>query len=79
MTRKDIMQLLKRFLITFCCTIPLMIAVGFLLKNKISNFVMVVIYVVIAGAVLAVEEYIYYKKRVKREQLKEELKNKRSK
>jgi preprotein translocase subunit SecF len=72
MTRKDVTNLFKRFLITFACTLPLLIALGFLLTNKVSDFVMIVIFVVIAGAVLAIEEYIHYKLYKKRERLKEE-------
>ena len=72
MTRKEITKLFQRFLITFACTLPFLIGLGFLLYQKVSDFVMVVIFVVIAGGVLAVEEWIHYKRRQKRQMLREQ-------
>ena len=72
MTRKEITKLFQRFLITFACTLPFLIGLGFLLSGKVSDFVMVVIFVVVAGGVLAVEEWIHYKRRQKRQMLREQ-------
>ena len=70
MTRKDITKLFKRFLITFICMSPIFIGIGFLLVNKVTNFVMVTIFVVTGGAGLAIEEFIHFKRVQKREELK---------
>ncbi|HAJ77486.1 MAG TPA: hypothetical protein DCO89_00255 [Clostridiales bacterium] len=81
MTRKDATKLFIRFLITFAFMLPALIALGLLLTNKVSNFVMIVMFVVIAGGIFAIEELIYFKLRQKRELLKQnELeKNKKNK
>lgn len=73
MTRKDIAGLFKRFLITFGCSLPVLLFIGFLLKGKVSDFVMIVLYVTIAGTILAIEELIHYKRKQKRELLKEQI------
>ena len=73
MTRKDIAGLFKRFLITFGCSLPVLLSIGFLLKGKVSDFVMIVLYVTIAGTILAIEELIHYKRKQKRELLKEQI------
>ena len=72
MTRKEIANLFIRFLITFACMSPLFVALGFLLNGKVTDFVMITIFVVLAGAGTAVEEYIHFKKVEKRKQLKRE-------
>ena len=71
MTRKDATKLFIRFLIVFACTLPVLIPIGLLLTNKISDFVMVTIFVVIAGGAFAVEELIHFKLRQRRELLKQ--------
>ena len=71
MTRKEVTKLFQRFLITFLCTLPFLIAIGFLLYQKVSDFVMIIIFVVIAGGVLAIEEWIHYKRWKKRQELRE--------
>ena len=71
MTRKDATKLFIRFLIVFACVLPVLIVIGLLLTDKISDFVMVIIFVVIAGGVLAIEELIHFKLRQKREMLKQ--------
>ena len=71
MTRKDATKLFIRFLIVFACVLPVLIVIGLLLTDKISDFVMVTIFVVIAGGVLAIEELIHFKLRQKREMLKQ--------
>lgn len=73
MTRKEIASLFKRFLITFACMTPLLIGLGFLLMGKVSDFVMIVIFVVLAGAGIAVEEYVHFKRVQRREQMKREI------
>lgn len=77
MTRKDIAKMFKRFFITFACMLPIFILLGYLLNGRVSNFVMIVIFVVVGGAGYALEELISYNAYQKREQKKEEnLKNK---
>lgn len=71
MTRKEITDLFVRFLITFCLMLPFFIGIGFLLQDKVSDFVMVTIFVVLCGIVLSIEEYIHYKNFQKRKLLKE--------
>jgi zinc transporter ZupT len=63
MTRKDVVKLIKRFLITFLCTLPLLVLIGYLLIGKISNALMTFIFVVIAGGVFFLEEVIRYQKK----------------
>ena len=79
MTRKDATKLFLRFLITFVCTLPVLIVLGFLLTNKVSDFVMITIFVVISGGVLAVEELVHFRLRQKRELLKQNEINKTNK
>ena len=67
MTRKEITQLFTRFLITFACMLPVLFGIGFLLKNKVSDFVMVVIFVVVAGTAVAIEE-LYQKRQMLKQQ-----------
>ena len=71
MNRKDITQLFKRFLITFACSLPLLILVGVLLDSKVSDFVMVVVFVAVAGVIIAAEELIFRKLYLKRKQQRE--------
>ena len=77
MTRKDIFQLIKRFLLTFLCCVPVLLLIGYLLQGKVQSWIMVTIFVVVAGGVLAIEEYIVYARRKKREKIKEDLKSKK--
>ena len=72
MTRKDVSGIFKRFLITFACMLPILIGLGFLLNGKISDAVMIVIFVVVAGAGIAIEELIHFKLYQKRQRLKKE-------
>ena len=72
MTRKDVAKLFKRFLILFACMLPLFILVGYLLYNRVSDIVMIIIFVVLAGAGFALEELVHYKLYQKRKALKEE-------
>lgn len=79
MTRKDIFGLIKRFLLTFLCCVPVLLVIGYFLQGKVQSWIMVTIFVVVAGAVLAIEEYIVYTRRKKREKIKQELKSKHNK
>ena len=79
MTRKEITDLFKRFLITFLCTLPFLIGLGFLVYGKVSDFVMIVLFVVVAGGVLALEEWIHYKRWKNRQMLREEESKKEQK
>lgn len=73
MTRKSIAELFKRFLLTFVCMLPIFIVVGILLQNKVSDVVMTIIFVVLGGAGVALEELIHFKRVEKREQMKREI------
>lgn len=75
MNRRDIAQLFKRFFITFMCSVPLFLALGFLLENKISNIVMIIVLVILGGAIFAIEEWIAFKQIQKRKKLKEQIKD----
>lgn len=79
MTRKEIAQVFKRFLITFLCMLPIFIGLGLLLAGKISDVVMIVIFVVVGGFGFAMEEYIHFKRYAKRQELKEKEGNKNGK
>ena len=72
MTRKEITKLFVRFLITFACMLVVLIPIGILLEKKVSDFVMIVIFVTIAGGALAIEEYVHFKLLKRRERLKEQ-------
>ena len=72
MNRKDITKLFVRFLITFMCCLPVLIALGFLLEGKISDIVEIIIFAIIAGVVFALEEYIHLKIAIKRTEQKKQ-------
>ena len=72
MTRKDVAKLFIRFLITFAFMLVVLIPLGIFLENKVSDFVMIFIFVVVAGGGFAIEEYIHFKSYAKRQRLKEE-------
>ena len=72
MTRKDIAKVFIRMLITFVCMLPVFLLIGFSLYEKISDIVMIIIFLVIAGGVFALEEFIHFKIYQKRQKLKEE-------
>lgn len=72
MTRKDITKLFVRLLITFVCMLPILGLIGYLLYQKISDIVMVIIFLVLAGGGFALEELIHYKRYQKRQELKEQ-------
>lgn len=72
MTRKEVTKLFKRFLITFLCSLPFLIGLGFLLYEKVSDFVMITIFVVLAGLIFGVEELIHFTAFKKRQLLKEQ-------
>lgn len=54
--------------------LPIFIGIGFLLQDKVSDAVMIIIFVTIGGAGIALEEYISYNRRKKREEQKEKQK-----
>ena len=74
MTRKEVTGIFKRFLITFACLAPVLIGLGFLLNGKVSDIVMVVIFVVVAGLGIAIEELVHFKLYQRRQILKEKEK-----
>lgn len=79
MTRKDIAKLLIRLLITFACMLPIFILLGYLLYGKISDVVMIIIYVVLGGGIYALEELVHYKVYQKRQELKEQARHNQNK
>ncbi|MGN1212721.1 MAG: hypothetical protein ACI4TZ_01645 [Christensenellales bacterium] len=76
MTRKDIASLFKRFFITFFCCVPIFLVIGYFLEKKMQDWILTFIFIVIGGSVFALEELIHFKRRQKRELLKQELKDK---
>lgn len=76
MSKKEIAGVFKRFLLTFLCLLPILIGLGFLLNGKVSDIVMIIIFVVLAGAGVAVEELIHFSQVKKREELKQKEKDK---
>ena len=76
MTRKDIASLFKRFFITFFCCVPIFLVIGYFLEKKIQDWILTFIFIVIGGSIFALEELIHFKRRQKREFLKQELKDK---
>ena len=64
MTIKDFTHIFKRFLITALITLPILLGVGFLLKGKVHNGLMIFIFVVIMGIAYGLEElwYSHHKK-----------------
>lgn len=81
MTRKDIVNLMKRFFLTFLACIPIFVGLHFLLTNKIADWLVIIIFMTVAGSIFALEEYIRFKNKAKREEkkrkIKEELFNKK--
>ena len=71
MSKKEVTKLFKRFLITFLCSLPFLIVIGFLLYEKVSDAVMIVIFVVLAGVIFAFEELIFIRAYRKRQLLKQ--------
>lgn len=76
MTRKDIASLFKRFFITFFCCVPIFLVIGYFLEKKMQDWILTFIFIVIGGSIFAFEELIHFKRRQKRELLKQELKDK---
>lgn len=78
MTKKDIIDIFKRFFIVFLCCLPLLLVVGWLLMG-LSNIAMVAINCGIISAVFVVEELIYSNFKKKRLLRREAEKNKKNK
>lgn len=74
MNKKEITKTALRYLITFLCVAPFLIGLGLLLENKISDFVMIVMFAVLAGGVIVIEEIIHSKLYQRRQRIKEERK-----
>ena len=72
MNRKDVTNLFVRFLVTFACCLPVLIPLGFLLSGKVLDIVMIIIFVLVAGIVFALEEYIHLKIVLRRNQQKKQ-------
>ena len=71
MTKKDFYQVIKRFLITFACCVPLFVFVGVEWGQYFSQTVMVIMFTVFAGGVFALEELHNANKLEKQKQIKE--------
>ena len=65
MTRKDAMKLFGRFLIIFglCCPVFIAIGVGLgeLYGDNVNGFLETMIYTVLGGLIILIEEYFYWK------------------
>lgn len=78
MTKKEITDIFKRFLIVFLCCLPILLVIGWFLRT-LPNIAMIAIYCGIVATLFVIEELIYsnyHKKRLKR---REEEKNKKNK
>ena len=70
---QNIMKLGKRIAITILCCVPFLIAIGYLLRNVItSNAVQILLFMLIMGIAVLIEELIA-RKRERRRQAKIEL------
>lgn len=70
---QNIMKVGKRIAITILCCVPFLIAVGYLLRNVItSNAVQILLFMLIMGIAVLIEELIA-RKRERRRQAKIEL------
>jgi len=58
---QDTKKTIKRYMLTFVCTIPLLVVVALLLEGKVNRAVRMVIFVAILIVVLVIEEFIYAK------------------
>jgi len=67
MSRKDIVKLIKRFLITFLCTVPVFVGLDYLLGNAVKDWLKIFMFVVIGGGVFFLEELIRFKKNKKKD------------
>ena len=71
MNKKEITKTALRYLITFLCTAPFLVGLGLLLENKIADIVMIIMFAVIAGGVIVIEELIHSKLYQRRQKIKE--------
>ncbi|HIU06850.1 MAG TPA: hypothetical protein IAC46_04645 [Candidatus Onthoplasma faecigallinarum] len=70
---QNIMKVGKRIAITILCCVPFLIAIGYLLRNVItSNAVQILLFMLIMGIAVLIEELIA-RKRERRRQAKIEL------
>lgn len=72
-TTQNIMKVGKRIAITILCCVPFLILIGYLLRNVVtSNAVQILIFMLIMGIAVLIEELIA-RKRERRKQAKIEL------
>ncbi len=72
-TTQNIMKVGKRIAITILCCVPFLILIGYLLRNVVtSNAVQILIFMLIMGIAVLIEELIA-RKRERRRQAKIEL------
>ena len=77
MTKKEFVKIFKRFFITFLICLPIFVLIGVFLTGKISNFLIILMYVVIGAVAFVIEELWWAKHQKKLEQRREEAKLKR--
>ena len=72
-TTQNIMKVGKRIAITILCCVPFLILIGYLLRNVVtSNVVQILIFMLVMGIAVLIEELIA-RKRERRRQAKIEL------
>lgn len=80
MNKKEYGDLIKRFLLTFLCCIPIFVGLNILMKGKVDNFIIILINVVIGGIVFFLEELTHNKilesRKKRKEQFEKEQKEK---
>ena len=74
MNKREITKTALRYLITFLCVAPFLIWLGLTLEKKVSDFVMIIMFAVMAGGIIVLEEVIYSKLYKRRQRIKEERK-----
>lgn len=77
MTKKEFVKVFKRFFITFLICLPLLVLVGVFLTGKISNALIIFLYVLIGALAFVLEELWWSKHQKKLEQVREESRKKR--
>lgn len=74
MNKKEITKTALRYLITFLCVAPFLIWLGLTLEKKVSDFVMIIMFAVLAGGAILIEELIHAKLYNRRKRIKEQRK-----
>ena len=77
MTVKEYLHIFKRFFISFLICLPILIGTGFLLKGKVSNPLMIFIFILILTIGFLLEEILYAKHKKVMEERRAQAKAKR--